>query len=101
MIYVSLAIVLAILAGVILFITRPFFGAEDEEEFPGDIPGEEVDNEDYQAILKRIRELDFDHQLGKVSSEDYSSLRDELKHAAAECLQRVREVSLIEDGKAK
>lgn len=101
MIYVSLAIVLAILAGVILFITRPFFGAGDEEEFPGDVPGEEVDNEDYQAILKRIRELDFDHQLGKVSAEDYTALRDELKHAAAECLQRVREVSLTEDGKAE
>lgn len=101
MTYVSLAIILAILVGVIIFIARPFFSAETEEETPETTAPEMLGEEGYQDILKRIRELDFDFQLGKVSAEDHASLREELKQAAAEYLQREREDSVAEDAETE
>ena len=50
------------------------------------------DEEEYQNILKRIRELDFDFKLGKVATDDYADLREDLKQQAAVCLQRLHNV---------
>jgi len=84
----AIIIVLAVLVGVVLFITRPFF-TNDEDSAVEAAPALVTDEDEYQNTLKRIRELDFDFQLGKVSEEDHTALREELKLEAAERLKRM------------
>ena len=99
MVIYSIIVVVAILVAVIFFITRPFFTNEDEMDTIVKMPDAISDEEEYQNILKRIRELDFDFKLGKVTPDDYSNLREELKQQAAECLQRLHEVDAPESAK--
>ncbi|HPS41964.1 MAG TPA: hypothetical protein PK040_05120 [Anaerolineaceae bacterium] len=87
-IILGIVIVLAVLVGVVLFITRPFF-KNDEDSKVEAAPALVTDEDEYQNTLKRIRELDFDFQLGKVSEEDHAALREELKLEAAERLKRI------------
>jgi flagellar basal body-associated protein FliL len=83
----SLVIIVVILTVVIVIITRPFFkGGSDEEvkESPADLSKSHAE---YQEILARIRDLDFEYNLGKVSVEDYNVQRESLKNQAAAVLQ--------------
>lgn len=95
----SIIVVVAILVAVIFFITRPFFTNEDEVASSVKTTDHISNEEEYQNLLKRIRELDFDFKLGKVSPDDYSALREELKQQAAGCLQRIHEVDAPESAK--
>lgn len=54
--------------------------ALDNEEL--DIPGDR-----YSELLLAIRDLEFDHQIGKITEEDYSGLRDTLLAQAAIALE--------------
>ncbi|HET7009462.1 MAG TPA: zinc ribbon domain-containing protein [Anaerolineales bacterium] len=47
-----------------------------------------------QAALASLRDLDFDHQLGRVSKEDYASIRAGLLAQAAEEMTDDREPSM-------
>lgn len=75
-------IVLIILVNVILVITRPFFRSEPEHK-PDSSDITEFSNSAYQQVLNRIHELDTEHQEGKISEEDYTTRREELKSQAA------------------
>jgi len=77
----SLIAILIILVIVIIFVTRPLFKANSKGEFPP--PQGETSQVEYHEILSRIRELDFEYSLGKISVEDYQMQRDGLKNQAA------------------
>lgn len=84
---ISLIIILVVLAVVIIVITRPFFKNQTIEapaETPVVFPGDQTE---YQEILARIRDLDFEYKLGKIPVDDYGTLRDELKAQAAGVVQ--------------
>lgn len=92
MVIYSIVVVVAILVAVIFFITRPFFTNEDDMDATVKTPELFSDEEEYQNTLNRIRELDFDFKLGKVTPDDYAALREELNQQAAECLKRLKSV---------
>lgn len=79
----SLIIIVAILAVVIIVVTRPLFKSPSEQEVTVDTTDNSSIKNDYDEILNRIRELDFEYKLGKIPASDYAALREELKNQAA------------------
>jgi hypothetical protein len=80
---IAIIIIVIILAAVIIYVTRPLFKFHDE-------PDEESLNNlsdrlksEYNDVLERIRELDFDFSLGKLTEEEHNSQRNELLISAA------------------
>ncbi len=84
---ISLVIILIILVVVIIVITRPFFRNEPGEDVNKTSVDSSNDRAEYNEILARIRDLDFEFKLGKISVEDYNALREELKSQAASVVQ--------------
>lgn len=84
---ISLVIVLLILVVVIIVITRPFFRNEPAEDLRNKFVDVSDGRSEYQEILNRIRDLDFEFKLGKIPVEDYNTLREELKSQAAGVVQ--------------
>jgi hypothetical protein len=41
------------------------------------------------AVVRNIRELDFDHRTGKVADDDYTALRTQLLESGADLLRRI------------
>lgn len=82
---ISLVIILIVLIIVIVVVTRPLFKSPAEEE-PTAVK-QIAEKSEYEEILGRIRELDFEFGLGKISIEDYHNLRDELLSQAAALIQ--------------
>lgn len=83
----SLVIILAILVFVIVIITRPFYRSGGDDTTVGSTSETGEEQTEYNEILARIRELDFEYKLGKIAIEDYMIARDELKMQAAGMLQ--------------
>ena len=52
----------------------------------------------YQAILASMKELIFDHEMGKVTDEDYEALLSEAKLRAAQVRQQIDTLSASEPG---
>jgi hypothetical protein len=40
-------------------------------------------------VYENIRDLDFDHQVGKIDDRDYQAMRGAMKHQAGEILDRI------------
>ena len=80
----ALLIGLALLILTIPFVAGPIINERREKKFLTDEPEEEEMQTRYQQILLALRDLDFDHQLGVVSDEDYPVLRAQLLAEAAQ-----------------
>lgn len=80
----SLIMLLVILVIVIIFVTLPLFKSNTEVE--STTPEGTTSQIEYEEILSRIRELDFEYNLGKITSEDYQTQRNDLKTQAASLL---------------
>ena len=80
---VSIILIVIILVLVIVYVTRPLFTSQDETvEINNEGSLDQLYNE-YNATLERIRELDFDFNLGKLTVEDHNVQRNELLSLAA------------------
>jgi hypothetical protein len=82
------AIKIVVLGVVGLIVTLPFF--IDEKETPkGNIGGSEKDRlvSEKEALYSTIKELDFDHQMGKLSDDDYKQLKSEYTQKALSVLK--------------
>lgn len=79
-----------LLALVIVYVTRPLFTAqpESEESTPNDTI--QLKESSYQSILERIRELDFEFKLGKLSWQEHEEQRAALVQEAADALRELR-----------
>ena len=97
-----LILALALLVGV--FISRPFFAVESEQDLAeGEknlrhaTPGGERGHlrstllAERDRLLSALQELDFDYGLGKIPAEDYPLQRATLAKSAAEVLRRLDE----------
>jgi RNA polymerase subunit RPABC4/transcription elongation factor Spt4 len=72
----------AILVLVIPLVARPF-----KEPRAASAPSEGDRPPPLESVLTSLRDLDFDHQTGKVSQEDYASTRAELLAQAAQAME--------------
>ena len=80
---VSIIIIIIVLVLVIVYVTRPLFIMQDEtaESIPDD--SSERTRAEYNAVLERIHELDFDFNLGKLTTEEHTTQREEFLALAA------------------
>jgi hypothetical protein len=88
----SLFLIMALLILVGLFISRPLF---ERQENTVEAEPESRDHErsallaERDRILNALRELDFDHDLGKIPEEDYPSQRASLLQRGADVLRQL------------
>ncbi len=82
------AIKIVILAVAGLIITLPFFREEKNEE-AAVILGSKKDHllSEKESLYSAIKELDFDHEMGKLSDEDYKQLKNEYTEKALAVLK--------------
>ena len=80
----AIGIILIILVLVIIFVTRPLFLAQPETEQPLSQDGNARKQAEYEAVLGRIRELDFDFNLGKLTPGEHEEQRSQFLSQAAE-----------------
>jgi hypothetical protein len=94
----GLFLLLAFLFGVATIILWPLLHKQREETSvaPPEIAQLQAEHE---AILIAIRDLDFDHQIGKFSQEDYHAQREALVQRGVEIMRRIDErgSALIEE----
>lgn len=86
----SIFLILAILVPVVLFITRPILEhsatvvTEDEHQYSALLA-------ERDRVLLALQELEFDHDLGKIPEEAYSSQRVNLMRSGADILRQIDE----------
>ncbi len=85
-------VIAVIVVAVLAFIAYPLFTQRIEQ--PG-IAADALDSLIAQrdSAYDAIRDLDFDFQMGKLSQQDYESLRDKYKLRAAQLLQQIDELA--------
>lgn len=83
----SVLLGIALLTVVGLFLARPFLRPPVTQR--RDFSNREALEAQKEAILTQIRELDFDHETGKVPQEEYESLRPRLLTEAAVVLKEL------------
>jgi zinc-ribbon domain len=85
---VAIFLLLIVLAFIIFFVTRPFFGrwrvrfTESSHEFSSLLAERE-------RLLTALQELDFDQSLGKIPAEDYPAQRAALLQKGADVLRQL------------
>ena len=80
-------IVLAILAGVVLFVSAPLRrGAGDDEAEPASLAELDAARE---AKYRELRDAELDHRTGKLSDEDYAAVDRSLRAEAIEILRGI------------
>jgi hypothetical protein len=82
------AIKIIILAVVAFIISLPFFREEKEEEetvFQTNRKDQLLSEK--ESLYATIKELDFDHEMGKLSDEDYEQLKNEYTSKALAVLK--------------
>lgn len=90
MTFIPIIIVVILLALVVVYVTRPLFTMQDEAADLKIINDKERAQTDYNIILERINELDFDFSLGKLTLAEYHSQRDDLLYQASILRRQVR-----------
>jgi hypothetical protein len=98
--YVILTVL--ILAGV-AFVLRPLVGRgkyrfEPEDTFAlGDVRRLNYLNGQKATIMDNIKELDFEHDMGKLSEEDYSRLRNDYLREVQEVVAAIDKLKIQEE----
>lgn len=87
----TLLVMVLILVGVIFFMAVPFFRPEEAKAimtaYPdGELPALFLEKE---AAYAAIKDLDFDHLMGKLSDEDYRSLQSKYEFRAIDVLKKI------------
>lgn len=91
----SILLILALALLVALFVSRPFMDRKMEAEPLVQRAAVQADHErsallaDRDQVLNALKELDFDHTIGKIPPEDYPVQRAALMAKGAEVLRRL------------
>jgi hypothetical protein len=80
---VPIIIIVISLALVIIYVTRPLFTIQDEETIRAADSDVERVRAEYNAVLERINELDFEFNLGKLTRDEYDNQRDDFLSQAS------------------
>lgn len=86
---ISLGVVVAGAVGV--YLSRPWWAKEGQFDSANPDSPEKSLNERHEQIISALRDLDFDHEVGKVTAEDYNLLRQSLLAEAATVLTQLDE----------
>ena len=81
-------IVMAILAGLVLFLSGPLRRAAPAEDEPGGDRLAELEAA-REAKYRELRDADLDHRTGKLSDDDYAELDQGLRAEAIEIMRRI------------
>lgn len=91
----AILIGLAIVVLAFSYVASPFGNQKKEKGSRGKVPERNSGSKNLQwqeqAVLKKLRDLDFDYQTGKVSEEDYQPLRYELVAEAARLIEVMKQ----------
>lgn len=74
-----------------IYLAQPWWAKEVQWNSASPERADETLNERHEQILSALRDLDFDHELGKVTGEDYGLLRQSLLAEAAVVLTQLDE----------
>ena len=87
---ILLGVALAVLVGLVL--ARPLLRASREEQ--GRVSRRQLLLADKEAILTQIRDLDFDHDTGKMPDEIHQHQRAQLMSSAADILRQLEQLDV-------
>jgi hypothetical protein len=85
---VELLIVLAVVAGLVLFISAPLRRPAGQPDAPGGDGLSELEAA-REAKYRELRDAELDHRTGKLSDEDYAELDTALRAEAIEILRGI------------
>lgn len=83
----SVFLLLAVLTLVVFYLARPFVNRTRSTR--SDDPALSTLLAERDRILSAIQELDFDHTLGKISTDEYPSQREMLMQSGADILRQL------------
>lgn len=85
--------------GAVLYIAYPLLQEEKKEPTPEDqVTDEEKAQWEKEDIIESLKDIDMDFRMGKLSSQDYQSLKRDFEQRAVEIFQRVQSLQ-AESGK--
>jgi hypothetical protein len=91
----AVLLILAVILLISIFISRPFFDTKPARVLIDSQASDEIDHKrssllaEYDQILSAIQELEFDHTLGKIPSEEFPLQRTSLLQSAADVLHQL------------
>ena len=85
--------------GAVLYIAYPLLQEERKEPAPEDeITEEGKALKEKEEIIESLKDIDMDFRMGKLSTQDYQSLKSEFEQRAVKIFQRVQSLQ-AESGK--
>ena len=94
-------IFLAIMAAVVVFVTRPLWRPVEQPSEPGDAPAKATELADLEAArdakFREIRDAELDHRTGKLSDKDFELIDRSLR---AEAVRILRDLDRARGGPA-
>jgi hypothetical protein len=91
----AVLLILAVILLISIFISRPFFDVKPARVLAENQASDESDHKrssllaEYDQILSAIQELEFDHTLGKIPTEEFPQQRASLLQSAADVLRQL------------
>ncbi|MCA9733881.1 zinc ribbon domain-containing protein [candidate division KSB1 bacterium] len=86
------ALGIALALATTFFIAQPFLARKQVElNFNGDGKIDELLARK-KEVYSAIKDIEFDHEMGKLSGEDYQELRESYKVEAAQLIQRIEKI---------
>ena len=87
---IEIILYIAIGIGVIAFVFRPLFVEKGEVERASSRENKRVELlEKRDQVLEAIREIDFDHKMGKIEGDDYQETRGRYESQAVELIHKL------------
>jgi rubrerythrin len=93
-------VVIAVMAiGLVVWVGEPLVRRGRMQEAAADAQGDAIERLTLQkeTLYTAIRDLDFDHQTGKVDAEDHAELRGQMEAEAADILRQLDLVDPLAD----
>jgi hypothetical protein len=85
--------------GAVLYIAYPLLQEEKKASTPEDqFTDDEKAQQEKEDIIESLKDIDMDFRMGKLSTEDYQSLKRDFEQRAVEIFQRVQSLQ-AESGK--
>ena len=85
--------------GAVLYIAYPLLQEEQKESAPeGEVADQEQALRETEDIIESLKDIDMDFRMGKLSTQDYQSLKLDFEQQAVEIFQRVQSLQ-AESGK--
>ena len=82
-----------LIAAVIIFIIRPLFLSDNPK--PDMNNGNYSLHEQHTRLIESLHDLDFDHRTEKITSEDYTTARNNIINEGIDLLRKIDDITKI------